>query len=113
MVGLVRVAERAQGLDDSVLWLGLARVDGKDVVALYKTEGGRETLVASRPAASRRVELVMDMNGGQASYRYRDGGATTVLADHVDIRFLSTQKAGGFVGVVIGPYAVAGDAARR
>ena len=53
------------------------------------------------------------MNGGQASYRYRDGGVTTVLADHVDIRFLSTQKAGGFVGVVIGPYAVAGDAPRR
>jgi alpha-N-arabinofuranosidase len=33
---------------------------------------------------------------------------TTALADHVDIRFLSTQKAGGFVGVVIGPYAVSG-----
>jgi alpha-N-arabinofuranosidase len=33
---------------------------------------------------------------------------TTTLADKVDIRFLSTQKAGGFVGVVIGPYAVSG-----
>ena len=94
--------------DDNHMFLGLARVDGKDVVALYKTEGGRETLVASRPAASRRVELVMDMNGGQASYRYRDADVTTTLADHVDIRFLSTQKAGGFVGVVIGPYAVSG-----
>jgi alpha-N-arabinofuranosidase len=88
--------------------LGLARIAGKDVVALYKTEGGKETLVASRPAASRRVELVMDMQGGEASYRYRDGNATSTLADKLDIRFLSTQKAGGFVGVVIGPYAASG-----
>jgi alpha-N-arabinofuranosidase len=51
----------------------------------------------------------MDMNGGQASYRYRDGDAPTTLAGNVDIRFLSTQKAGGFVGVVIGPYAVSGS----
>jgi alpha-N-arabinofuranosidase len=90
------------------MFLGLTRVDGKDVVALYKTEGGRERLVASRPAASTRVELVMDMDGGQASYRYRDADVTATLADHVDIRYLSTQKAGGFVGVVIGPYAVSG-----
>lgn len=90
--------------DDNHVFLGLARVDGKKVVALYKTEGGRETLVASRPAASARIELVMDMDGGQASYRYRDAGVTTTLAGNLDIRFLSTQKAGGFVGVVVGPY---------
>jgi alpha-N-arabinofuranosidase len=94
--------------DDNHVFLGVTRIGGKDVVALYKTEGGRETLVASGPAASARVELVMDMDGAQASYRYRDGDVTTALADHVDIRFLSTQKAGGFVGVVIGPYAVSG-----
>jgi alpha-N-arabinofuranosidase len=94
--------------DDNHVFLGRARIDGKDVVALYRTEGGRETLVASRPAASARVELVMDMDGGQASYRYRDGNVTTTLAERLDIRFLSTQKAGGFVGVVMGPYAVSG-----
>ena len=92
--------------DDNHVFLGLARSAGKNVVALYKTEGGKETLVASRPVASARVELVMDVNGGQATYRYRDGDVTTTLADKVDVRFLSTQKAGGFVGVVIGPYAV-------
>jgi xylan 1,4-beta-xylosidase len=92
--------------DDNHVFLGLAHSGGKNVVALYKTEGGKETLVASRPVASARVELVMDVNGGEASYRYRDGNATTTLADKLDIRFLSTQKAGGFVGVVIGPYAV-------
>lgn len=94
--------------DDNHVFLGVTRSGGKDVVALYKTEGGKETLVASRPAASGRVELVMDMDGGQASYRYRAGDVTTTLADKVDIRFLSTQKAGGFVGVVIGPYAASG-----
>lgn len=93
--------------DDNHVFLGLTRSAGKNVVALYKTEGGKETLVASRPVASKRVELVMDMNGGEASYRYRDGDTTTTLADKLDIRFLSTQKAGGFVGVVVGPYAAA------
>ncbi|MCS0616095.1 glycoside hydrolase family 43 protein [Massilia kyonggiensis] len=93
--------------DGNHVFLGLTRSAGKNVVALYKTEGGKETLVASRPVASTRVELVMDMNGGEASYRYRDGDATSTLADKLDIRFLSTQKAGGFVGVVIGPYAAA------
>jgi alpha-N-arabinofuranosidase len=96
--------------DDNHVFLGVTRSGGKNVVALYKTEGGKETLVASRPAASARVELVMDMDGGQASYRYRDGNVTTTLADKLDIRFLSTQKAGGFVGVVIGPYAAAAAA---
>jgi alpha-N-arabinofuranosidase len=95
--------------DDNHVFLGVTRIGGKDVVALYKTEGGKETLVASRPAASKRVELVMDMDGGQATYRYRDGDATATLAEKVDIRFLSTQKAGGFVGVVIGPYAASGS----
>jgi alpha-N-arabinofuranosidase len=99
--------------DDNHVFLGVTRSAGKTVVALYKTEGGKETLVASRPAASARVELVMDMDGGQASYRYRDGNVTTTLADKVDIRFLSTQKAGGFVGVVIGPYAAAAAANGR
>jgi alpha-N-arabinofuranosidase len=46
----------------------------------------------------------MDMDAGQGAYRYRDGGETRTLASSVDIRFLSTQKAGGFVGVVVGPY---------
>jgi alpha-N-arabinofuranosidase len=90
--------------DDNYVFLGRTRIDGKDVVALYKTEGGKEALVASAPVASPRVELVMDMDAGQGAYRYRDGGETKTLASSVDIRFLSTQKAGGFVGVVVGPY---------
>ncbi|MFL6633074.1 MAG: glycoside hydrolase family 43 protein [Massilia sp.] len=94
--------------DANHVFLGLARRDGKNVVALYKTEGGKETLVASRPAASTRIELVMDMDGGQAGFRYRDGDVTTTLDGNLDIRFLSTQKAGGFVGVVVGPYVAAG-----
>jgi alpha-N-arabinofuranosidase len=95
--------------DANHVFLGVTRSGGKNVVALYKTEAGKETLVASRPASSARIELVMDMNGGQASYRYRDGNTTTTLADNVDIRFLSSQKAGGFVGVVAGPYVAAGQ----
>lgn len=90
--------------DNFHVFLGLARIDGKNVVALYKREAGKDTLLASSPTAASRVELVMEMDGGQGTYRYREDGKTTTLASNVDIRLLSTQKAGGFVGVVVGPY---------
>lgn len=94
--------------DGAWMFLGLARVDGKRVVALYKSEGGKETLLGTAPAPDGRVELAMEMRGGQSAYRYRNGkdkgGQLKTLKTGVDVTFLSTQKAKGFVGVVIGPY---------
>ncbi|MGV7211280.1 family 43 glycosylhydrolase [Oxalobacteraceae bacterium A2-2] len=90
--------------DDAHLFLGLAQLEGRRVVALLKTENGQETLLASAPYDGSRAELVLDMHGGRARASYRSGGQAVLLKDDVDVTFLSTQKAKGFVGVVIGPY---------
>jgi alpha-N-arabinofuranosidase len=96
--------------DAAWVFLGLTRVNGQRVVALYKSEGGKETLLATAPAPDGNVELVMEMRGGQSAYRYRGGGQMETLKTGVDVTFLSTQKAKGFVGVVVGPHVQAGAA---
>ena len=92
--------------DAAYVFLGVTRMAGRRVVALYKTEEGKETLLASAPVADRPVELIMEMRGGRSNYSYRDKdkGRATRLKGDVDVTSLSTQKAKGFVGVVIGPY---------
>ena len=92
--------------DGAWMFLGLARVEGKRVVALFKSEGGKETLLGTAPAPDGGVELAMEMRGGRSAYRYGDsgGGQLKTLKTDVDVTFLSTQKAKGFVGVVVGPY---------
>lgn len=47
----------------------------------------------------------MKLDGGAAGFSYRSGGKTETLKSGFDVTFLSTRKAGGFVGTVIGPYA--------
>ena len=39
------------------------------------------------------------------TFDYRAGGKSATLKSDLDVRFLSTARAGGFVGTVIGPYA--------
>ena len=98
--------------DAAYVFLGVTQVAGKRVVALFKSEDGKETLIRSTPVSAAPVELMMDMRGGSSSYRYRSGGQVKVLEADLDVTFLSTQKAKGFVGVVIGPYVRRSDAMR-
>lgn len=90
--------------DAAYAFLGVTQLEGKRVVALYTSEDGKETLRASAPIGNEGVELTMEMRGGRSAYRYRAGGQVKTLAADVDVTFLSTQKAKGFVGVVIGPF---------
>lgn len=98
--------------DAAYVFMGVARVAGRRVVALYRAEDGKETLLASAPIAEQRVELIMEMRGGRSAYSYRGKGAVKLLKADVDVTALSTQKAKGFVGVVIGPYVQAAAPAR-
>jgi alpha-N-arabinofuranosidase len=98
--------------DYAYLFFGLTRIDGQPRIALYKREGqntrdeaAAETLVASAPfAASGPVTLTIHAMGGQMAFDYAVGGRTMTLKPDLDVRFLSTARAGGFVGTVIGPY---------
>nr|WP_315392706.1 glycoside hydrolase family 43 protein [uncultured Duganella sp.] len=95
--------------DANYLFMGVTQAAGRRMVALYKYEDGRESLLATAPVADERVELIMEMRGGRSAYSYRSGGRLNTLKEHVDATFLSTQKAKGFVGVVIGPYVQAAE----
>ncbi|HEX8601000.1 MAG TPA: glycoside hydrolase family 43 protein [Pseudoduganella sp.] len=99
--------------DAAWVFLGVARQDGQRIVALYKSEGGKETLLATAPVAGTPVELTVEMRGGRSAYRYRSGGETRTLKADVDVTFLSTQKAKGFTGVVIGPYVQAANSVQQ
>lgn len=92
--------------DQSNLFFGLTRIAGKPQVALYTRDKGEERLVASAPVDPRRpVKLTIRANGGAMGFDYSTGGPARTLKDGVDARFLSTNRAGGFVGTVIGPFA--------
>ena len=89
--------------------MGVTQTAGRRMVALYKYEDGKETLLESAPVTDKRVELIMELRGGRSAYSYRSGGQVKALTKDVDVTFLSTQKAKGFVGVIIGPYVQAAE----
>ncbi len=92
--------------DRSNLFFGLTRIAGKPVVALYARDAAdTDTMVASTPVAtSGPVTLTIRATGGTIAFDYSVGGITKTLKDGVDATLLSTKKAGGFVGTVVGPY---------
>jgi alpha-N-arabinofuranosidase len=94
--------------DESHLFFGIARIGGKRKLALYtRAKANEDTLVAAVPVegnAGTPVMLTISADGGRMAFRYGIGGKVSTLADKVDATFLSTRKAGGFVGTIIGPY---------
>ena len=91
--------------DASHLFYGLTRIGQRNVLALYardKTDADR--LLASAPVEGDAIELEIHIDGGRMRFSYTAGGVKHVLRDDVDARFLSTSKAGGFTGTIIGPY---------
>jgi len=100
-----RAGLAAMQSDQSYLFFGLTRIDGKDVLALYVRAKGAERLIASQPVEDRdAITLTMRFEGGQVSFDFADSKAAGSLAQKVDARFLSTHEAGGFTGTIVGPY---------
>ncbi|WP_294235308.1 glycoside hydrolase family 43 protein [uncultured Sphingomonas sp.] len=99
--------------DYAYLFFGVTRIDGQPRIALYTRQGKNtrdeaapETLVASAPLDDKGpVTLSLHAKGGTMAFDYNVGGRTMALKNDLDVRFLSTARAGGFVGTVIGPYA--------
>ena len=99
--------------DYAYLFFGLTRIDGQPRIALHVREGKNtrdeaalETLIASAPVTAKGpVTLTIHAKGGAMTFDYRAGGKSATLKSDLDVRFLSTARAGGFVGTVIGPYA--------
>ncbi len=82
------------------------------VVRLVVAEGGADRVIAERPWPGGRTVLVAEGRGQDLRFSFgATPRATTVLADGVDGRVLSTERAGGFVGTVIGVFASGGGRA--
>ncbi|MGN6364414.1 glycoside hydrolase family 43 protein [Asticcacaulis taihuensis] len=92
--------------DDFYIFYGLAMRNGKTVLEVTRRAGRSDPLdglvIASQPAPVGPVSLKADIRAGRATFSY--GKGTTIVTD-VDVTNLSTDKAGGFVGTLIGPYA--------
>ncbi len=96
--------------DDYYTFFGLARHDGHTVVEVTRRSGPNDprdgVVVTSQPWTSRRpVHLRLTVTDGEM----RATADGKVIADHIDATNLSTQKAGGFVGTILGLYAYGQD----
>lgn len=90
-------------------FLSAVREGGKLSVCVNKrdTKDGpaNGTVLACAPASEGPLTLKIAITGGKADFLYGTPGALTTLVKEADATSLSTRKAGGFVGTVIGPYA--------
>lgn len=102
--------------DDFNYQLGVTLADGRTIVRLVKHAGSATPpageMVATAPLdlpADGTVYLRIDARGDTYAFYYgTTPGQWTMLADGVDGTVLSTKVAGGFVGTMLGVYAVAG-----
>jgi xylan 1,4-beta-xylosidase len=86
--------------------LELAISGNARVIRLAVAEGGADRVIAERPFAEGRAVLSVIARGQDLSFAFgRRPGALEVLASGIDGRVLSTERAGGFVGTVIGAFA--------
>lgn len=98
--------------DRSFVFFGLARIAGQNRIALYSRDNSdADQLIASAPfATDGPVTLTMRIDGGTMAFDYEAGGRQHSLKAGFDASLLSTDRAGGFVGTVIGPYHYSPDA---
>jgi len=99
--------------DDWFLTVAVTRREGRDRVEVRRRAGPGEPvagkLVAEVPLAAEKgapVELRMVARGGDYNFAYASRpGRWVDVAKGVDGTVLSTERAGGFVGTMIGPFA--------
>ncbi len=102
-----RAGLAAMQSDESFLVFALTRIAGASVVALFTRDRAKaDTLVASAPVdTTRPVTLTIRANGGTMTFDYGVGDTKKTLVGELDAGFLSTRRAKGFTGTVVGPYA--------
>ena len=95
--------------DHYFLSIALARKDRTLAVEVLRRAGPNDpaggVVVASKPVAAGAVQLRIHARGGLYDFDYAvTPGHWLTVAHDVDATNLSTAKAGGFVGTLIGPY---------
>jgi alpha-N-arabinofuranosidase len=96
--------------DNFFLSVALTQSGGKRLVQVARRAGSADpaggVVVASKPVAAGPIQLRIHARGGVYDFDYAvKPGQWLPVAHDVDATNLSTTKAGGFVGTLIGPYA--------
>lgn len=79
---------------------------GSNVVKLVKCEDGKEEVLKELPIEASKLYLKVEAHGQNYSFYFGESRSDfQTLIEDVDGRILSTDVAGGFVGIVIGLYA--------
>jgi alpha-N-arabinofuranosidase len=96
--------------DEFFLTIALTRGASGPEIRVARRAGAKDpadgVTVAERPiAASGPIRLRISFRGGVCDFAYATGKQWIVVARGVDATNLSTAKAGGFVGTMVGPFA--------
>jgi alpha-N-arabinofuranosidase len=102
--------------DADFLAVALTRSEGKLSVRVSRRAGPADpaagVTIASKPVPAGPIELRIHARGGRYDFDYAlKPGQWRPIAHDVDGTNLSTAKAGGFVGTLIGPFAQSADGA--
>ena len=94
-------------------FIGLVNDGGKRLIRVERRAGEVDSVdglvLASVPlSGAQPVRLRIDARGGRYDFSYATGGVWKTLLADADGTILSTAKAGGFVGTMIGMYAHSG-----
>lgn len=87
----------------------------KRLLRVYLCEAGQDREIAatslsvSTALGTEEIRLSLEVRGLSAKVSLSRGGAETEVVKDVDIRSLSTETAGGFVGCTVGLYAAGGE----
>jgi len=80
--------------------------EGKQTLCVIQCVRGEESILASCEVETAQIYLTVIEHGQKLEFLYgKDENCTDRLINQVDASFLSTEKAGGFVGTCIGMYA--------
>ncbi|HET7809271.1 MAG TPA: glycoside hydrolase family 43 protein [Steroidobacteraceae bacterium] len=108
--GLVHVEAGLAAFQNESHWyfLGVRGRDPQIELFVERADGGDATVIARTAVAhpaKHRLRLRISGDGANYSFFYDAGNGWQPLLENDDGSFLSTEKAGGFVGTVLGPYA--------
>ena len=87
-------------------FLGVRRqAEGLELFLQRHVDGSDEVIARGRIGEAAQLRLGFDVDAGRGDFGYDDGHGWRWLRQAEDIHLMSTDVAGGFVGVTVGPYA--------
>ena len=91
---------------------GMTKEDGRYLIVVRKTEDGLHSTVCRLPIEyDGKINLRVESKDGKYLFSYRTGenGDYTAACNPQDADILSTNRAGGFIGNMLGLYATSGN----